>query len=853
MRALPVYQAPPRLLIEGVEGRPLEKGTCARCELYKRAHSVCIPADGTPGGLLVIGESPGRQEDAAGRPFVGQTGALLRRKVAAAWSGPVVYDNAVRCLPTGKDGIPSAAVEACRPFLAATIREATPSRIVVLGAHAAASVLGRKLPPISSRRAFAYLDGVPVFFLLHPAAGLRNRFLLKWFEEDLAWALQANPPAVDPGGLVFVVRTLHESKAAIRTLRRANLPAAFDIETAGARFDPSWRVVSLAACPVGWNDAFLWGPEACASPEVRAPLVDWLADEQAKKGGHNVQFDMVGVFAAWGVMPRGVVFDTRLERKLLEPDADGRLAACAELVGMGGHKEEAEEALDAAIAVVRRALRAEVTPPKKPVPSLDDLGIDPALQAHIRNPNFEPRSWAYGLLPRPVLARYNGRDTIVTGKLYPYLRGRLRDWPTLERVRDRLVIPAVNAIAQVEAWGVPVNKSAIEAFDAYLTVRVDELTAKLQGFDPAINWGSPVQVAAYFFDREGLAPVKKTPSGAPSTDDEVLTALASKHPAAAALLEFRKVDKLRGTYARGMLSHVRADERIHCSILLDGARSGRTSASDPNLQNIPRTETIEGKMARDIFAARPGYVLVSLDYSQLELRIAAMLSRDPLMASIFRSGEDYHLRTAKMIAPLVWRIAPDQVEKKHRTEAKSVNFGMLYGKTVGSFAAEFGCSRAEAQKIIDAILGNFVGLAKWCKDRLQETRATGLAWTELDGERARVRHLYRVADAEDDDAGGRITAENGAVNSPVQGTASDLCVDSLVKSVAWLQATNYPARLVLPIHDALLFECKEGAVDDLVHEVGRIMTDRETGGVPLVVDAEVGPSWGSLEKYKIAA
>ena len=237
---------------------------------------------------------------------------------------------------------------------------------------------------------------------------------------------------------------------------------------------------------------------------------------------------------------------------------------------------------------------------------------------------------------------------------------------------------------------------------------------------------------------------------------------------------------------------------------------------------------------------------MQVDYSQLELRIAAMLSNDTNMIDVFKSGEDYHLRTAQLISKQAWGIAPEEVTKVHRTAAKSVNFGLLYGMSIGTLAKNIGCEKHEADKIQSAVFGSFPNLKRWCDEHVQIARRTGNGYTYWNGEKARIRPLFRIADQDDLS---RKTAENGSFNTPVQGTASDICLASLARCVNWILEHNFPAKMVLTVHDSLLFEVDEDCVDELVETAQYLMADWESNGVPLVVDAEVGKSWGSLKNY----
>jgi DNA polymerase-1 len=257
-------------------------------------------------------------------------------------------------------------------------------------------------------------------------------------------------------------------------------------------------------------------------------------------------------------------------------------------------------------------------------------------------------------------------------------------------------------------------------------------------------------------------------------------------------------------------------------------------------------------MARDIFTASPGYVLLSADYSQLELRVAAMLSGDEEMKAIYNSGVDYHLRTAQLIAPIVWHVdgATIETKGKERSFAKTVNFGLLYGKTDAGLAYELGCTRAEAEAVRRAILGRFKQLARWLRDQVAYARQHGCVWTSWLGEPARRRYIYRIADQ---DEAIRRHAENQAYNTPVQGSASDYCLASLIELVRWLREDAVPAKAVLTVYDSIIFECREDAVAEVAWRARDVMRGWPSFGVPLVVDFEVGTAWGSLKKYELPA
>ena len=242
-------------------------------------------------------------------------------------------------------------------------------------------------------------------------------------------------------------------------------------------------------------------------------------------------------------------------------------------------------------------------------------------------------------------------------------------------------------------------------------------------------------------------------------------------------------------------------------------------------------------MARNLFVAGHGKVLVQADYSQLELRVAAALSGDTKMLEIFNLGVDYHQRTAEMVSKVAWDIPPEQVEKKHRTAAKSINFGLLYGRGDGALAEQMGSTREDAAKVRAAVLGNFRKLAADIEASIKMARQTGEVWTSWDGQPARRRSMVGIADPDD---GLKSAAERQSYNTRVQGSASDLCLTSVAQIVQWIVDDCVPAKLVMTVHDSILVECDKSVQDEVVYQMRRIMESQPCGGVPIVVDVEVG-------------
>lgn len=847
---LTLYPSLPEAAIEKAERLSCDSD-CSRCALGADTKVRCLPADGGPGDvgdLFIIGESVLKVDATARRPFSSTTGTYLRGLLAKHWPGRVVLDNAVRC----PGEVTDAAIAACRPYLAKTLDEVQPKRIITLGLTAAESLLGRRVHPFSTRRGWGWVTvggkQVPVFFLIPPIQAQRNRFIKEWFESDLRWALTYNPPKPPWNLPVQVISSLEEAKVAVAQLRLADW-FAFDVETAGRMYDESFRILSFAAATCDADLCFAWDTGGLIN--FREPLDRLLLDAAVKKVGQNLKYDLAAIREAWGYWVEGVHGDTRLWRKLLDPEADADLGTLGELVGMGGHKAEAEALVKELAATYKRKVTAHQRAVEKATTQgtlLPNTTLEQDAELRL---GADPYTVAYSQLPRDVLLRYNGRDAVATALVGSVLEAQLLQEPNLHRIWEKVVHPASTAIARVERWGVPCSVDALNAFDTMLTTDLVGIQSRLKQYGN-INWGSVPQLQKFLYETLGLTPTVRTKTGQPSTNDEALHALKAQHPAVADILDLRFLSKMQGTYANGMREHIRDDGRVHGSINLDGARSGRTSMSDPNLQNIPRSkDSPQGKMAKDCFVAPRGWVMLQADYSQLELRIAALLSGDEEMIAVFRSGVDYHLRTAQLIAH-VWSMKPEDVGPVQRTAAKGVNFGVLYGKSDASLAHDLGITVAQAKAIRLAIFGKFQKLAKWIQDQLAAARVSGVAWTVWESLPARRRPLFRMGDQSPEGSGAKATAERSAWNTPIQGTASEFCIASLVRCVRLIEEDGLPAELILPIHDALLFLTPEKHLRSVAQEVKGAMTDWGwLGDLVLEVDLEVGPSWGSLSKYKV--
>lgn len=636
---LPLYRELPKLPVAEAPDH-----NCTRCSLKKEARKPCLPPEiNSIGSVLVVAPGMTLGDDAAQRHLYSQSGQFVRNLIREIHTGEVNYDSAIKCAGGEADK--------CAPYFMHTLEQAKPSRIIALGEATAHNILGRKHEEGAISRWYGYINGIPVFVVPDPLRALRNKFLKARFRDDLEWALTATPLPAPHALTVNVANTREETILALQQATSHNLPVAIDCEWSGNSENSNFRLLSIA---LAVNDqSWVWDEKGLRNTEVSQPLKDFLLSPH-KKVGHHAKADIRALWAWLGKQPNALNIDTRLMWKVQAPEAAGDLDACADMVGMGGHKVEAKQELEKAVRTVRKLAQ--------PTEMFDRLPAD-ALDS--------PKTYAFAYIPRDVLLRYNALDTVATHRLWREMDLRLEDQPpAIRKTLNRTIMPASLALVKIEKWGAYIDRSALDQYATFLAMRRKEIETRLASYGE-FNPGSTADLAAILYDKLKLPIPFKTESGKPSTDKDALKELTGKHPIVADILEWKKVTKHEGTYAIGLRNAIASDGRIHPFYNTDGAETGRISCSAPNLQTIPRADSEEGKMARDLFAAPHGKVLVQADYSQLELRVAAAIANDPVMVEVFNSGVDYHLRTAQMVSHVAWGLKPEQVEKKHRTAAKS--------------------------------------------------------------------------------------------------------------------------------------------------------------------------------------
>ncbi|GAD24075.1 DNA polymerase I [Acidovorax sp. MR-S7] len=534
------------------------------------------------------------------------------------------------------------------------------------------------------------------------------------------------------------------------------------------------------------------GPDAPAQlplAEVLARLKPWLENSGRLKLGQHVKYDR-HVFANHGIDVRGYAHDTMLQSYVLEVHKPHGLASLAE----------------------RHTGRTGI--------SYEDLCGKGAKQI------------PFSQVPVDKAAAYSCEDSDQTLDVHRVL------WPLLEadeklRAIYELEMACSETLFRIERNGVRIDAARLAAQSHDLGQRI--LKLEQEAYDIAgqpFNLSSPKQLGEIFFDKLGMPVVKKTATGARSTDEEVLEKLAEDYPLPAKLLEHRSLCKLKGTYTDKLaqLADPRTG-RVHTHYAQAVAVTGRLSSNDPNLQNIP-IRTPEGRRVREAFVAPPGRVIASCDYSQIELRIMAHISGDEALLRAFQEGLDVHRATAAE----VFGVALDQVSSEQRRYAKVINFGLIYGMSSYGLAKNLGIDNTAAKNYIDRYFQRYPGVWQYMQDTKAQAKARGYVETVFG------RRLY-LPEINSPNGPRRSAAERAAINAPMQGTAADLIKKAMVQVQDLLDAARPEVLMIMQVHDELVFELPEGDVDWLRAEVPRIMAGVAELQVPLLAEVGVGPDW----------
>ena len=430
-------------------------------------------------------------------------------------------------------------------------------------------------------------------------------------------------------------------------------------------------------------------------------------------------------------------------------------------------------------------------------------------------------------------AEYAAEDADLTLQLHQALWPQLEALPRLKALYESIEQPLVPVLYRMERTGVLVDRELLKTQSSELAARMLELEAQAhREAGGAFNVDSPKQLQEILFGKLGIPVIRKTPTGQPSTAEDVLEELAAAYPLPKLILEYRGVAKLKSTYTDKLPEQIdQQSGRIHTSYHQAVAATGRLSSTDPNLQNIP-IRTPEGRRIRQAFVAPPGYSLVAADYSQIELRIMAHLSGDPGLLNAFAEDRDVHQATAAE----VFGIALDAVTADQRRSAKAINFGLIYGMSAFGLARQLGIGRGEAQKYVDLYFDRYPGVKRYMDETKQQAREAGFVETIFG------RRLY-LPDILSRNQAQRQYAERSAINAPMQGTAADIIKRAMIEVDAWLRTSQARARLIMQVHDELILEVADESVETIAQRLRHHMSQAADLRVPLKVDVGIGRNW----------
>ncbi len=556
------------------------------------------------------------------------------------------------------------------------------------------------------------------------------------------------------------------------------------------------RLVGLAIALDSGESAYLplahrhpGAPEQLDQAAALARLAPWLEDAGRGKILHDAKFAM-HVFANHGIALAGAGHDTLLQSYVLESHRNHELAPLAE--------RHLNRALASYEALVGKGV-ARI--------GFDEVDVEPA--------------GAYAAqAARIVFALHK--------TLYPQIAADER----LLSIYQRIEVPVSSVLFAMERHGVLLDAALLEAHGATLGSRMAAI--EQQAYEVAghpFNMNSPKQICEILFERLGLPFIKKTPSGSPSTDEDVLQQLALDYPLPKLLLDFRALSKLKSTYTDKLPRAVDASGRVHTNYAQAVAVTGRLSSNEPNLQNIPGRNS-EGRRIREAFIASPGARIVSADYSQIELRIMAHLSQDAGLLDAFARSEDVHRRTAAE----VFGTPADAVSSEQRRYAKVINFGLMYGMSAFGLAQNLGIERSAAASYMERYFARYPGVANYMADTREQARARGYVETVF-GRRLWLPEIRAGNQAR------RSAAERAAINAPMQGTAADLIKLAMIAVQRWLQSQRLTTRLIMQVHDELVLEAPESELEALRAELPGLMAGVAQLSVPLVVELGAGPNW----------
>jgi DNA polymerase-1 len=619
------------------------------------------------------------------------------------------------------------------------------------------------------------------------------RTLLKQLDDDRGAPAAA---AEEPEGEYETVLDWKSFDAWLEAIMGADL-VAFDTETTSLDYMTAELVgASLAVEPgraayVPLAHDYPGAPDQLPRDEVLAKLRPFLESDDHRKVGHHLKYD-AHVLARYGIRLGGMAFDSMLESYVLNSVASRHDMDSTAKLYLGRDTIHYEDVAGKGAKQL----------------TFNQVGLDTA-------------------------APYAAEDADITLQLHETLWAKLNEIETLREVYTTIEQPLVPVLFDMEETGVLIDRKMLAKQSSELAGKMAELETQAHELAGGpFNLGSPKQLQEILFEKLGLPVIRKTPKGQPSTAEDVLVELAADYDLPRVIIDYRSVSKLKSTYTDKLpLQITESTGRVHTSYHQAVAATGRLSSTDPNLQNIP-IRTPEGRRIRQAFVAPDGHLLMAADYSQIELRIMAHLSGDEGLITAFANDMDIHSATAAE----VFELELDQVTPDHRRSAKAINFGLMYGMSAFGLGKQLGIARGQAQEYIDLYFDRYPGVKAYMDGIREKASRQGYVETVFG------RRLY-LPEINARNIQRRQYAERSAINAPMQGTAADIIKRAMIRTHDWLRGSPARARMIMQVHDELVFEVPEDEVDGVSARVTAIMCDAAELAVDLKVDVGTGKNW----------
>ena len=593
-------------------------------------------------------------------------------------------------------------------------------------------------------------------------------------------------------GIYKVINSIEELEGLLRKARKQKL-LALDFETDSL---DAWNARPIGlALSIKPKEGFYaplaaHGEEAFLNPDlVQELLIPIFEDQEMTIAAHNAKYDYKDS-RGWGIKRWNCkIWDTMVAAWLLDPERNNY--------------------------------------------SLDSLSPFYFGKIPIAYKDIVPKGSNFDSVPLDIACSYAAEDADLCLRLKNHLETGMKKSNSLELFL-KLEMPLLPILAEMEGAGIKINTETLETYGVELGKELDSIqtkTYKTVGHE--FNLSSTQQLQKVLFEERKLKPLKKTKTGF-STDAVALAELAREDEVPALILRHRTLSKLKSTYVDALSTLADKEGRIHTNLIQTGTATGRLSSREPNLQNIPIRDE-EGRRIREAFIAKPGWLLVSADYSQIELVVLAHLSEDKNLIEAFKEGKDVHARTAS----LIFKIDENKVSSEQRRIAKTINFGVMYGMSAFRLANELHISRTDAAAFIEAYFRTYSGIHSFIDSLIKRTEETGFAYTIL----GRRRFIHNINSSNKTE---KAAAERIAVNTPIQGSAADIVKTAMIKLDQALIASEYPVSLLLQVHDELILECKRDAANKVAELVRKEMENAIKLKVPLRVSVETGKSWGDF-------